>query len=253
MSFRAKRELLLQVRPRYQEAVAGQRRGILDEFLAATGYACKYAIRLLAQTAPLTVGPIRWPRPHRYGRAVAEALTTAWAAANDVCAKRLVPFLPELVPVLERHDHLQLTDEVRDALLHLSPATADRLLRTARAHDRPHGIGTTKAGRLLKHQAPIGTFTEWTDLRPGFMEADAVAHCGGMAEGSYLSTPTLTDVATGWTECLPLLHRTHEAVLHALEQARRTPRQRMRAGLATDEAQGRALQFARLVRQGHGA
>ncbi len=31
----------------------------------------------------------------------------------------------------------------------------------------------------------------------------------------------LTDVATGWTECLPLLHRTHEAVLHALEQARR--------------------------------
>jgi hypothetical protein len=65
-----------------------------DAMPVTTGYARKYAIRLLAQTAPPTVGPIHRPRPHRYGRAVAEALTTAWAAANYVCAKRLVPFLP---------------------------------------------------------------------------------------------------------------------------------------------------------------
>ena len=36
----------------------------------------------------------------------------------------------------------------------------------------------------------------------------------------YLYTLTLTDVATGWTECLPLLHRSQEAVLAALERAR---------------------------------
>ena len=171
MSFQAKRELLLQVRPRYQEALTRQRRGILDEFVAATGYARKYAIRLLAQTAPLAVRPIRRPRPPQYGRAVAEALTTAWAAANYVCAKRLVPFLP----ALERHGHLHLTDEVRAALLQLRPATADR---------------------LLKHQVPIRTFAEWTDLRPGFMEADSVAHCGGVAEGSYLSTLTASTATT---------------------------------------------------------
>ncbi len=31
---------------------------------------------------------------------------------------------------------------------------------------------------------------------------------------------SLTDVATGWTECLPLLHRSQEAVLAALQRAR---------------------------------
>jgi IS30 family transposase len=31
---------------------------------------------------------------------------------------------------------------------------------------------------------------------------------------------TLTDRATGWTECLPLLYRSQETVLAALQQAR---------------------------------
>ena len=51
MSFRAKRELLAQVAPRYTEATHAQTSVILDEFLAATGYARKYAIRLLASFA----------------------------------------------------------------------------------------------------------------------------------------------------------------------------------------------------------
>ncbi len=140
---------------------------------------------------------------------------------NYVCAKRLVPFLPDLVPTLERHGHLLLCEAVRRDLLQLSPATADRLLHAARLRDQPRGIGTTKAGRLLKHQVPIRTFAEWNDVRPGFMEADSVAHCGTMAEGSFLSTLVLTDVATGWTECLPLLHRTHADVLAGSAEVRR--------------------------------
>jgi len=50
--------------------------------------------------------------------------------------------------------------------------------------------------------------------------ADLVAHCGHRAEGAFLHTLVLTDVATGWTECLPLLFRTQEAVVQALGRAR---------------------------------
>jgi hypothetical protein len=42
---------------------------------------------------------------------------------------------------------------------------------------------------------------------PGYMEADLVAHGGPSASGSFAQTLTLTDVATGWTECAPLLFR----------------------------------------------
>ena len=192
MSFQGKRELLQQVWPRYREATLRQKRAILDEFVAATGYTRKYALRLLGQTMPPTAGPIRRPRLRRYGPAVAEALGVAWAAANYVCAKRLVPFLPDLVPALERHGHLTLSAEARTDLMRLSPATADRLLRAVRMRDQPRGITTTKAGTLLRHQVPIPTFAEWSDVRPGFVEADSVAHCGGVAEGSYLSTLVLT-------------------------------------------------------------
>ena len=76
MSFRAKRELLVQVAPRYREATHAQKSVVLDEFLAATGYARKYAIRLLAKPiAP--PAPIRRPREPRYGPAVREALRVA--------------------------------------------------------------------------------------------------------------------------------------------------------------------------------
>ncbi|MCA1598344.1 MAG: transposase, partial [Chloroflexi bacterium] len=220
MSVQAKRELLAQTGPRYRAAPRQQKRAILDEFVAATGYARKYAIRLLGQpTVPRPV-PITRPRARQYGSAVVEALTVAWAASNYVCAKRLVPFLPDLVASLERHGHLTLSAEVRTQLLTLSAATADRLLRPTRERARPRGIGTTKVGTLLKHKVPIRTFAEWDDVRPGFMEVDTVAHCGTRAEGPYLSSLVLTDVATGWTECLPLLHHGYDDVLRALDQAR---------------------------------
>jgi hypothetical protein len=88
------------VAPRYREGSRAEKAIILDESVAATGYARKYAIRPL-------IGPIREPAPiqrraPRYDAAVRDALAIAWEETNRLCGKRLVPFLPELVPSLER-------------------------------------------------------------------------------------------------------------------------------------------------------
>ena len=72
---------------------------------------------------------------------------------------------------------------------------------------------------MLKQQIPIRTFLEWHETQRGFLEADLVAHCGTDIEGGYLYTLTLTDIASGWTECLPLLYRSQEAVLAVLQVA----------------------------------
>ena len=61
------------------------------------------------------------------------ALFLVWHAANHICAKRLIPFLPTLVEALERHKYLHLTEECRSQLLSMSAATADRLLRSQRS------------------------------------------------------------------------------------------------------------------------
>jgi hypothetical protein len=217
LSYRAKRELLQQVAPRYREASFPRKTVILDEFVAATGYARKYAIRLLSQPISPAV-TIQRQRAPRYGPDVQQALHVAWMAANHICAKRLIPFMPTLIDSLERHGHLHLTDSQRAQLLSLSPATADRLLYPYRKQER-HGISTTRSGTWLKKQIPIRTFQQWDEAQPGFMEADLVAHCGNRADGPFLYTLTLTDIATGWTECLPLLSRGQETVIAALKRA----------------------------------
>src|SRR5436305_5507627 len=216
LSYQARRELLQQAVPQYREASPSQKRALLDAFVAATGYHRTYARWLLnhAEEVQPTL-----QRPRQYGPDVQHALFLAWHAANRICAKRLIPFLPTLVEALERHEHLHLTEECRSQLLSMSAATADRLLRSQRTLGL-RGLSTTRAGTLLKQQIPIRTFEEWKETRPGFLEADLVAHCGTDTEGGYLYTLTLTDIATRWTECLPLLSRSQETVLAALQQAR---------------------------------
>jgi GrpB-like predicted nucleotidyltransferase (UPF0157 family) len=78
MSFRGKRELLVQVAPRSSSARHGQRSVILDEFVAVTGYERKYAIRLLL--GPIRPpAPIRRPRVAHYGVDVQQALGVVWS------------------------------------------------------------------------------------------------------------------------------------------------------------------------------
>lgn len=107
-----------------------------------------------------------------------------------------------MVDSLERHGHPSLSADIREKLLGINPSTVDRLLYEVRHGSHSGGITTSKPGALIKNQVPIRTFSEWDDCWPGFIEADLVAHCGDDVGGSFLRTLTMTDVATGWTECL---------------------------------------------------
>jgi site-specific recombinase XerD len=213
----ARRVLLQQFAPAYHRALGSQKQQILEEFVTATGYVRKYAQWLLNHTEEVFAPTIALRR--RYGPEVEEALVLAWKTLNRICTKRLIPFLPSIVATLEEDGHLELNEEHRRLLLSMSSATADRLLQAHR-YTHPHGHSTTKAGPLLKQQIPIRTFAQWDEAKPGFLEVDLVAHCGGRLQGGCLYTITLTDIASGWTECLPLLNRGREAVLTALQGAR---------------------------------
>jgi hypothetical protein len=128
------------------------------------------------------------------------ALKVAWEATDRLCSKRFHPFLPELAGILKRSGELRVTEEAERQLYRMSPSTIDRLLRRWRGSGRRRGLSTTKPGTLLKNSIPVRTFSEWENTRPGFIEADLVAHCGDSAEGFYLTTLSTVDVATGWCE-----------------------------------------------------
>jgi hypothetical protein len=207
---------------RYRAANRPEKGRILDELVENTGYSRKYATQLLNHPPPRSAAkPRKRIRRPRYDVKVQRALAAVWKAANGICGKRLVPFLPELVSVLERHGHLELDARTRAGLLRLSAATADRLLAKERRRFAGPGLGTTKPGSMLKQQIPIRTFADWNQVVPGFVEGDLVAHCGDTTQGEYLNTLVLTDVATGWTEVVPLINRSQHTVSHAIDIARR--------------------------------
>jgi len=219
MTKNGKRELLEAVRPRYLRASKAEKGRILNEFVATTGYHRKYAVRLLRH------GPPRRPaRPRQvrriYTPLVVQALIQVWELCDRICSRRLHPFLPELLAVLERHDELVLPAEVKTLLLQMSPATIDRLLQPARAQPRRRGLSTTKPGTLLKQAIPVRTFADWDDARPGFLELDLVAHCGDSTQGEYIHTLDTVDVSTGWSECVAVPNRGQMAVFAAIQTVR---------------------------------
>jgi hypothetical protein len=151
---------------------------------------------------------------------VHEALVVLWEASDRVCGKRLKPLLPILVSALERHGHLRLDASVREKLLAASAATIDRLLAGTR--NAAHGGKRARraATPRVRRQVPVRTFADWKEPEPGFLEADLVAHCGDTVAGSFAHTLTLTDIASGWTECAALVVREGSLIVEALERLR---------------------------------
>ena len=190
-------------RERYAASGRAAKGAILDEFVALTGLHRKHAIRLLR--APTEERRPRGRPRRRYGAAVKEALALLWEASDRVCSKRLAPMIPVLLPALERHGQLAPDAERRAALLSVSPATIDRLLsetRIAAAQGRRRRAGFSSA---VRRSGPVRTFGDWGDPPPGFVEVDFVAHSGVSAAGAFVQTLVLTDIATGWTECVPVV------------------------------------------------
>ncbi len=200
MSPRSKREYTETIFLRYRNASRNKKTSILNEFCATIGYHRKHAIRLLRKFKRF-----RKPKNKKRGRTpiyshptILKPLKQIWLAANLPCSKRLKPILPLWLPGYMQHFG-PLRNEILQALLTISPATIDRVLSPTRIQYKKRGRATTKPGTLLRNQIPIQT-NQWNESRPGFLEADTVAHCGQSLSGLFAYTIDCVDIATGWTE-----------------------------------------------------
>ena len=204
---------------RYFKASREEKGKMLDEFTKVTGLHRKAAIRLLKRVSVPTVSK-RCGRQRKYGLEVAGALKTVWEASDRLCSKRLKPFLPEMVKTLQRHGEQRISASLQTQLCLISPSTIDRLLRPYRKLGGRKSLSTTRPGSILKRAIPIRTFADWQENQPGFMEADLVAHCGESTEGFYLNTFCAVDIASGWTECLPVWGKWQEKVRQSVHRMR---------------------------------
>jgi len=196
MGKKAREEYLAAIRGRYRRAGRRGKAAILDEFCAVCGYNRKYAIRILnrhGKPARKKTGP----KPF-YDSSVMVHLKALWLATDQMCSCKLVKAIELWLPYYERECG-GLEPSVAAKLLKLSPATCDRLLKPTRTKLKGKGKCSTRPGKLLRNVIPIRPDKATMD-KPGFVEADTVAHCGNSLEGQFAYSLTYTDICSSWTE-----------------------------------------------------
>lgn len=200
MSPGARMECVESIYLRYKRASRKEKTLILDEFCVTCGYHRKHAIRLLKNFKRFTKPkPKKRGAPSIYNKSsITEPLKRIWLAANLPCSKRLKVIISLWMPGYAK-EYGALSLDVIKALYRISAPTIDRILKPLRAKYKLRGRCTTKPGTLLRNQIPIKT-NQWDEFKPGFVEADTVAHCGDKIEGDYAHTIDAVDIATGWTE-----------------------------------------------------
>ena len=198
MSQNEKKAYYYAIKNRYLKAAKKEKSVILEEFCKVCGYNKKYAIRLLNKEEPFfkkNKSPGR--KPIYYSEDFINVLKNIWIATDYICSKRLKSAIPLWLPYYESI-YGQLSQKIIQELHKVSSATIDRILRPIRKIGNK-GLCCTKPGSILKTQIPIKT-DNWDVDKPGFMEADTVAHCGNSTQGDFIWSLTMTDIHTGWTE-----------------------------------------------------
>jgi hypothetical protein len=215
MSKELKMDWLPKLQVRYSRRNREGKSRMLDELCEDYEYERKYAIKLLCGGLPPPSGR-RHPGPEPQYELIEPVVRQVWLTAEQPCGKRLVPILRQWLPYYEQRFG-QLSGRQRQLVRQVSAATLDRLLAPARTEHSGRGRCGTKPGSLLRSEIPIRTGT-WDLSRPGYLEADSVAHCGGSLAGSFIWSLTYTDILSGWTEGGAVWNKGATGVLAATRQ-----------------------------------
>ena len=216
VSITAVREYVALLWNEYQGAKRKRRSEILSELSHNLKRHRKSAIRLMS--APCV------PRLQRgkgsggreeYSAQSRAALKVLWKEMGYLGSVRLKAALPEWLPFFESPI---CDDTTRAELLKMSSATIERTLKADKAALRRRlNTGTKRAKSRHLTVVPIKNFTE-TPTEPGHCEVDCVAHCGDSMSGTFAWTVTLTDIATGHTECEAIWGKNGYEVHQALRE-----------------------------------
>ncbi len=197
MSQKVSNEALPRLRQRYVNRAKAGKQLLLDEVCEQWGYSRKHAIKLLSAKSGWGGNEaVRKGRPPIYTEAEVRVLERIWKSSEQPCGKRLKALLPLWLAPYEAECG-PLESGTREKLLKVSAAQIDRLLVPKKV-GCCKGLCGTKPGTLLKTQIPIRT-DNWDIDRPGYLEADTVAHCGESLSGDFIWSITYTDIYSGWT------------------------------------------------------
>jgi hypothetical protein len=197
------------IQKRYLKASRSEKGQLLDEAVVVTGLHRKSIIRSLG--GELKRQPRQGQRDRSYGLDVQRAIAVISKGLDNPCAERLQPYLVWMAQHLEYHGVLETTPNLLAQLEEISVPTIRRILQRVE-QDRPQlpRKGPTEANQAAT-RVPVAKIA-WDEKRPGYFEVDLVYHSGPSASGLHAHSLQMIDVATGWSERVAVLGRSHRVM-----------------------------------------
>ena len=210
-------EGLERFRQTYLRAGKVKKGEMLNNYCELTGCHRKHAIRALRKReAGRPLNPRRRGPKSRYDfPEFIQALKVFYRVTDRMCSSLLKSAIPLWMFAVEKRQGV-FSNEVKEKLHKVSSRTIERLLKEHKAKfSKP--LSGTKPGTIKREQIPIRQGL-WEETRPGFFEADTVAHCGTSLAGMFAWTLDMTDIATHWTECRAVWHKGAQGVVSAVNE-----------------------------------
>lgn len=218
MSHEANREYLETIRDAYRKSSRADKSLILRHAMVVTGLSRKRIIRLL-NGRKAVLPRQRAGRKPAYTAEVFQHVKRLWLLMEQPCGKKLKVLIPRLLASYRRREP-NLTPDMEKQLLSISAASIDRYLKAARTQ---RGLSTTKAPTTSWYKTAIPVQPkDWNITRPGHAQADTVSHCGESGAGAFVSTLTLTDIDSHWTELRATLTKQRKGIVGALQDIERS-------------------------------
>lgn len=206
MNINERRKYIHKMWGRYKKANKKEKGNLLNEIEVVVGMHRKSIIRLLNNR--LSRKKRCRERGRTYGIEVDDAIRKIAHSLDYPCAERLHPNLDWMTEHLEYHGELCLQRKTKESLMMISVSTLKRTLKRVgrsepkMAEKKPK---KTTHSSIRKHY-PM-TRIAWDIPEPGHFEVDLIHHCGATANGEFIHTLQMVDVATGWSEATAILGR----------------------------------------------
>ena len=143
-----------------------------------------------------------------------------WKHMDRISARRMKAALKDWLPYYNRNN---VNNHVKILLQEMSASTLDRFLNLLRKRYRSSkkGVSSTSPATYMKNKVSINTLDSKV-TRPGYLQADTVAHCGDKLVGEFMNSITVTDVFSTWTENRALITKKALEVRKCLSHIQRS-------------------------------
>ncbi|MBC7327392.1 transposase family protein [bacterium] len=230
-SLEGKRAIIKANATRYRESTKKEKTLLLNELCTILHWTRSYIARLLRGCGKVIyfkgvrfLGEWDSRSIHRRGRKkiyseeIVPYLLKIWRVAGYISSKHLRVYISANSDKLFSHPELvSVSEEIKEKLLKISPATIDRLLKQHRWKLRAKGkYKSNPFSSNVKRAVPTESYFD-KRKETGDMEVDILYHSGESAKGEFFFTLTATEVTTDWTELRLLKNKAMVWTVEALK------------------------------------